>query len=131
MLKVNGFEAIKNPVTLEELLKKPEVNMDGIKRLDRELLSIEEDVAYQVELNVKYQGYTERQLDMVQRAKKLENVRIPSDTPYSDVSGLSREIIERLSKVRPFTLGQASRIPGVTPAAITALMIDFKKKGIL
>jgi tRNA uridine 5-carboxymethylaminomethyl modification enzyme len=131
MLKDNGLEAIKNPVTLEELLKKPEVTIDELKSLDHVLLSIEEDIAYQVELNVKYRGYTERQLDMVQRAKKLENVRIPSDTPYNDVSGLSREVVERLSKVRPFTLGQASRIPGITPAAITALMIDFKKKGIL
>ncbi len=130
-LKKNGLESIKNPLTLEDLLKKPEVTMNEIRCLDERLDHIEEDVAYQVELNVKYRGYTERQLDMVQKTKKLEDMKIPSDTSYGDVSGLSREVIERLSKVRPFTMGQASRIPGITPAAITALMIDFKKKGIL
>jgi len=131
LLRANGLESIKNPVTLEELLKKPEVMMDHIKRLDGQCAPIEEDIAYQVELNVKYRGYTERQLDMVERAKKLEDVRIPPDTFYAEISGLSKEVIERLSRVKPFTLGQASRIPGITPAAITALMIDFKRKGLL
>jgi tRNA uridine 5-carboxymethylaminomethyl modification enzyme len=131
LLRDNGLESIKNPLTLEELLKKPEVTMDQIKRLDHQFASIEEDIAYQVELNVKYRGYTERQLDMVQRAKKLEDIKIPLDTSYKEVSGLSREVVERLSRIKPFTFGQASRIPGITPAAITALMIDFKKKGLL
>jgi tRNA uridine 5-carboxymethylaminomethyl modification enzyme len=131
LLRTNGLQSIKNPLNLEELLKKPEVTIDQIKILDQQLASIEEDIAYQVELNVKYRGYTERQLDMVQRAKKLEDIKIPPETSYAEVSGLSREVVERLSRVKPFTFGQASRIPGVTPAAITALMIDFKKKGIL
>ncbi len=130
-LTANGLESIKNPLTLEELLKKPEVTMDEVRRLDGQFDVIEEDIAYQVELNVKYRGYTERQLDMVERAKKLENIKIPPDTLYTEVSGLSLEVIERLSRVKPFTLGQASRIPGITPAAITALMIDFKRRGLL
>jgi tRNA uridine 5-carboxymethylaminomethyl modification enzyme len=84
-----------------------------------------------VELDVKYRGYTDRQQDVVRKMKRLENSKIPSDTKYEEVSGLSREVIERFTKIRPLSLGQASRIPGVTPASITALMVHFKKKGIL
>ena len=92
---------------------------------------IEEDIAYQVELNVKYRGYLDRQMEMVRKTKKLEDRRIPSDIAYTDVSGLSKEVVERFTRVKPFTLGQASRIPGVTPASITALMVHFKKTGML
>jgi tRNA uridine 5-carboxymethylaminomethyl modification enzyme len=113
LLRDNGLESIKNPLNLEELLKKPEVTMDQIKRLDQQFAFIEEDIAYQVELNVKYRGYTERQLDMVQRAKKLENIRIPPDTSYTNVSGLSREVVERLSRVKPFTFGRHRGSPGL------------------
>jgi tRNA uridine 5-carboxymethylaminomethyl modification enzyme len=131
MLKNNGFEGIKNPVTLEELLKKPEVTMNSIKRIEPCFNDLEEDIAYQVELDIKYRGYTERQLEMIEKTKRLENIKIPPDIPYSDVSGLSREVVERLSKIMPFTIGQASRIPGITPAAITALMIHMKKTGAM
>lgn len=126
-----GIEGIKNPVTLEELLKKPAVAFDDLKRIDSRLGAVEGDIAYQVELNVKYRGYTERQRDMIERTRKLEDKKIPADTRYEEISGLSKEVIERFSKVRPFSLGQASRIPGVTPASITALLVHFKKKGII
>jgi len=130
-LKNLGFDAIKNPLTLEELLQKPDVKIAELISIDPRLNDIEEDVAYQVELNVKYRGYIERQNEMVKRTKRLEDIRIPPDLVYRDISGISNEIVERFTKVKPFTLGQASRIPGVTPAAITALMIHFKKTGIL
>lgn len=130
-LRALGFEGIKNPVTLEELLKKPEITLAEMKRIDNRLGAVEDDVAYQVELNVKYRGYTDRQREMIERAKKLEDKKIPFDTKYDEVSGLSTEVIEKFSKVRPFSLGQASRIPGVTPASITALMVHFKKTGLL
>jgi tRNA uridine 5-carboxymethylaminomethyl modification enzyme len=131
MLNNNGFEGIKNPVTLEELLKKPGVTINSMKRIEPALNNLEEDVAYQVELNIKYKGYTERQFEVIEKTKRLENMKIPVDIAYSNVSGLSREVIERLSKIRPFTIGQASRIPGITPAAITALMIQLKKTGAM
>jgi len=131
MLRMKDIETIKNPVTLEELLKKPGVTIDEVKRIAAGFDEIEEDIAYQVELNVKYRGYTDRQMDMVRKTKKLEDRRIPSDIQYKEVSGLSREVVERFTKVKPFTLGQASRIPGVTPASITALLVHFKKKGVL
>ena len=131
MLKRAGLESIKNPVTLEDLLKKPEINIKMLKGIEDKLESVEEDIAYQVELNVKYRGYTERQQDMIERTIKLEGKKIPSDTKYDEVSGLSREVIEKLTKVRPISLGQASRVPGVTPASITALLVHFKKTGTL
>ncbi len=131
MLKNNGFENIKNPVTFEDLLKKPEVTMDSIKRIDSDFDNLEDGIAYQVELNIKYRGYTERQVEMIEKTKRLENIKIPPDTEYRTISGLSREVVEKLSGIRPFTVGQASRIPGITPAATTALMIYLKKTGIL
>ena len=131
MLKSLGLETIKNPLTLEELLQKHDITMNEIQRIDPRFDTIEEDIAYQVELNVKYRGYIERQHDMVKKTKKLEDTKIPPDMLYGDVSGLSKEVIERFTKVKPFTLGQASRMLGITPAAITALMIHFKKTGVL
>ena len=130
-LRNMGFEGIKNPVTLEDLLKKPEINIEMLKRIEGNLETVEEDIAYQVELNVKYRGYTERQRDMIERTKKLEGKKIPSETQYNEVSGLSREVVEKLTKVQPLSLGQASRVPGVTPASITALLVHFKKIGAL
>lgn len=131
MLKITGLGGIKNPLTLEDLLRKPEITIKKLKGIERKLEGVEEDIAYQVELNVKYRGYTERQQDMIERTKKLEGKKIPSDTKYYEVSGLSREVIEKLTKVKPISLGQASRVPGVTPASITALLVHFKKTGTL
>jgi len=131
MLKSLGFEGIKNPVTLEDLLKKPEITIERLKGIEGAPEAVEEDIAYQVELNVKYRGYTERQQDMIERTKRLEGKKIPSGTKYDEVSGLSREVIEKLARVRPLSLGQASRISGVTPASITALLVHFKKIGVL
>ncbi len=126
-----NLEPISNTLTLEELLRRPGITMDSIKGLDEALDDWAPDIAYQVELNVKYEGYTQRQKEMVQRARRLEDQGIPNDLVYSEVSGLSREVVEKLSRVNPLSLGQASRISGVTPAAITALMIHMKKKGQL
>jgi tRNA uridine 5-carboxymethylaminomethyl modification enzyme len=70
-------------------------------------------------------------LEMISRASKLEDRRIPPDVSYADIPGLSREVIEKLSKIAPVSLGQASRISGVTPGAVSALLIHFKKRGLL
>lgn len=123
-----GFEGIHNPLTLEEILKKPEVSLQDLKRIEERLFGVDEDVAYQVELNVKYRGYSERQKEMVARTRRLDAKKLPPDLDYGPVSGLSREMVEKFTRVRPSSLGQASRIPGVTPAAITALMIHLKKR---
>jgi tRNA uridine 5-carboxymethylaminomethyl modification enzyme len=130
-LKRMGFDAIKNPTTLEELLKRPGVTMASLRLLDEGLERVQDSVAYQVELDVKYRGYTDRQMEMISRASRLEEKKIPHDVSYAEVAGLSTEVIEKLSKIRPVSIGQASRISGVTPAAVTALLIHFKKRGLL
>ncbi len=131
MIKELGLGSIRNPVTLEDLLKKPGITIENLKKIEERFGDIDEDIAYQVELNIKYHGYKDRQIEMIHRAKRLEDKKIPQDMRYDEVSGLSREIIEKLSMIRPLSIGQASRIPGITPAAITALMIYFKKQGII
>jgi tRNA uridine 5-carboxymethylaminomethyl modification enzyme len=126
-----GLETISSPVTLEELLRRPGVTIESIKQFEESVGGFEPEITYQVELDEKYQGYTLRQNEMVQRAKRLEERGIPNGLKYGEVPGLSREVVEKLSRVNPVSLGQASRISGVTPAAITALMIYMKKKGQL
>jgi tRNA uridine 5-carboxymethylaminomethyl modification enzyme len=126
-----GLEKIKNPVSLVELVKRPEVSLADLIRLEPRIGTFAEDVAYQVELNIKYRGYTDRQKELVERAKRLEDRKIPAEIAYREVSGLSREVVEKLSRIRPFSLGQASRIPGVTPASVTALLVHLKKMGAL
>jgi tRNA uridine 5-carboxymethylaminomethyl modification enzyme len=130
-LAEEGLEPISNPVTLEELLRRPGITMDAIKKLDETVANFSPEVLYQVELDVKYQGYTQRQGEMIERAKRLEDHALPNDMAYGEVPGLSREVVEKLCRVNPLSLGQASRISGVTPAAITALMIYMKKTGQL
>jgi len=124
-----GFERIKNPITLAELLKRPEVSLRDLAGLEEKVRAFSEEVAYQVELHIKYRGYTDRQKEIIEQAKRSEDKLIPAHIAYEEVSGLSREVIEKLSRVRPFSLGQAARIPGVTPASVTALLVHFKKMG--
>lgn len=126
-----GLEKIRNSVSLAEILKRPETRLEDLKALDAEIGQFSSDVAYRVELDVKYRGYLDRQKEQVERAGKLEGKRIPEDIAYRQVSGLSREVVEKLSRVRPSSLGQASRIPGVTPASVTALLVHLKKMGAL
>jgi tRNA uridine 5-carboxymethylaminomethyl modification enzyme len=124
-----GFERIKNPVTLAELLKRPEVGLRALIGLEEKIGAFSEEVAYQVELHIKYQGYTDRQKEIIEQARRSEERPIPAHIAYEEVSGLSREVVEKLSRVRPFSVGQAARIPGVTPGAVTALLVHFKKMG--
>ena len=124
-----GFERIKNPITLAELLKRPEVSLRDLAGLEEKVRAFSADVAYQVELHIKYRGYTDRQEEIIEQARRSEEKQIPAHIAYEEVSGLSREVIEKLSRVRPFSLGQAARIPGVTPASVTALLVHFKKTG--
>jgi tRNA uridine 5-carboxymethylaminomethyl modification enzyme len=126
-----GLEKIRNPLTLLELVRRPEVTLKDLVALEPGIGRFSEEVVYQVELNVKYQGYTDRQKEMIDRAKRLEDRRIPTHIAYQEVSGLSREVVEKLSQIRPLSLGQASRVPGVTPASVTALLVHLKKMGVL
>jgi tRNA uridine 5-carboxymethylaminomethyl modification enzyme len=128
-LRELGSNPIKNVTTLEELLRRPEITYQDLKSFDPSPDSVSVGVAEQVELIVKYAGYIKKQEELVERFKRMERVRIPEDMSYQDTPGLSNEVKEKLSSIRPMTLGQATRISGVTPAAISILMVQLKRMG--
>ena len=129
-----GSSSIKTPLTLKELLRRPEITYKDLKSFNyaekeqKPKCSISDDVIEQVEIEVKYEGYIKRQNAQVERFKKMEDLRIPSNFDFQKIPGLSREVKEKLSLVKPTSLGQASRISGVTPAAVSLLMIWLKRE---
>ncbi len=122
-LSTMGIRELRSPTTLEGLLKRPEVTYDRLAQAFDGDCAVQELVAEQVEIQVKYDGFIARQNQMVARQKKLEGVVIPPDFVYAGVPGLSREVVQKLEEVRPATLGQAARISGVTPSAVALLMV--------
>lgn len=126
-LREAGTSPMDQAQSLLELLRRPQIDLATLILFDPSGIPLPRQIAEQVEIRVKYEGYLKRQNVQAAKADKLENVPIIPDIDYSRVSGLSREIESKLEKVRPATLGQASRISGVTPAAIGALMVHLKK----
>ena len=118
---------LRNPTTCAQLLKRPEISLPQLHSLCPDLPSLAFDIEAQAEVQIKYAGYVNRQLEMVERFEKMEHVRLPDDIDYSKISGLSREVCEKLTRVKPRSLGQASRISGITPAAVTLLSFYIKK----
>jgi len=118
---------INKTESLEQLLKRPENNYEIIEKLCPSNKSLSDEVKKQVEIQVKYQGYINQQMQMAERLKKIENKKIPEDFDFKKISGLSREVLAKLEEIRPENLGQASRIPGITPAAISLLLIAIEK----
>lgn len=121
------FALETTPVTedtlLEKLLKRPEIKYHFIKEQAPSTDALTHEVENLVEINVKYEGYIQRQLDVARKLKKYETKKIPKEFDYRATPGLSREIIEKLSEVQPETLGQALRIPGITPAAVSIILV--------
>jgi len=113
--------------SLMDMLRRPEVDIDNLLRFTGET-EVAEQVAEQVAIQAKYSGYIDRQQTEISRTQRYEHLKLPENVDYSLVSGLSNEVSEKLKKQRPETLGQASRIPGVTPAAISLLLVHLKKK---
>jgi tRNA uridine 5-carboxymethylaminomethyl modification enzyme len=126
-LTVLGTSAIKKDVTLEDILKRPQINIESLQGLNHIKINIPDSALREVEIEIKYAGFIQRQLKEVERFKHLEKIVLPVDLDYAHISGLSREIREKLGKFKPVNLGQASRISGVTPAAISLLMVYLKK----
>ncbi|MCX5708270.1 MAG: tRNA uridine-5-carboxymethylaminomethyl(34) synthesis enzyme MnmG, partial [Candidatus Omnitrophica bacterium] len=118
---------IKGKVTLEYLLKRPEIDFKALKNLPGIKIEFPELVSQQAEIEVKYEGFIQRQKTEVSKFKNVEKIKLPADLDYSVIPSLSREIKDKLKKARPISLGQASRISGVTPAAISLLMVYLKK----
>ena len=118
--KCNG--QIKFPVVLADLIKRPEFSIIDIVNND-----VSHEVANQVEIQIKYDGYIKRQEKEIERFKKFEEKKIPENIDYYDIYGLSKEEMQKLNDIRPLTFGQASRISGVTPSAISSIMVFLKK----
>ena len=121
-----GTNPITSGVRLDQLLKRNELDYDAVDAMVPSPVPIGKKVSRQVEIEVKYEGYIERQQREIEKFKNLERMRIPEAFEYDTVHGLSNELKEKLSAVRPVSLGQASRIDGITPAALSVLMIALK-----
>ncbi len=131
LLEKLGSAPLRQTCSLKDLLRRPEISLEDLvpfAGLDKELPP---GVKCEVQLQVKYQGYIDRQSEQVERFRKLESVRLPEDIAYDGLAGLSSEVIEKLSKIKPLSLGQASRISGITPAAISVLQIHLRKQGLI
>jgi len=130
--RANGY--LKQPMTrdqsLAELLRRPEIVYDHIAEIGAERAE-DPNVADQVEIEIKYEGYISRQADEIERLRKNENTALPLDLDYDVIGGLSNEIKQKLKDVRPETVAQASRIQGVTPAAVSQILVHLKKRDLL
>ena len=122
----NGIEEIKNSTSLYDLLKRPEINYDKLRDMF-DLPDINAEVKQQVEISITYEGYIKKQLEQVEKMKKLEEKLIPDDIDYDLVSNLRDEAREKLADIRPISIGQAARISGVSPADISVLMIYLEQ----
>lgn len=125
-LKLHGSTLLKTGTTLGELIRRPELDYDMLVTLDPDRPKLLRGVADQVNINIKYDGYITRQMKQVEHFKKLENKKIPEDIDYRQIHGLRIEAQQKLEQLRPVSLGQASRISGVSPADISVLLIYLK-----
>jgi tRNA uridine 5-carboxymethylaminomethyl modification enzyme len=131
--RVNQWLATKNSAPLEtaaplaQLLKRPELSYEDLEQLEGREPKLPERVERQVEIQCKYQGYLQRQEAEVKKFKNLEKINIPSGLDYQEIPGLSNEVRQKLSEVQPTSLGQASRMAGVTPAALSILMVYLQR----
>ncbi|MBE6065650.1 tRNA uridine-5-carboxymethylaminomethyl(34) synthesis enzyme MnmG [Clostridium cochlearium] len=119
---------LKKPISLYELIKRPELDYYKVRDLDKERVELSEDVQEEVNTFAKYEGYIDKQLEQVNQFKKFETKLLPNDIDYNKVYGLRKEAMQKLSEIRPMNIGQASRISGVSPADISVLLIYLEHK---
>jgi tRNA uridine 5-carboxymethylaminomethyl modification enzyme len=125
-LAVSGSSPLTQTVRAIELLKRPELSYATVLKMTGLEATLDFDQAAELEIEVKYDGYVKRQSEAIERSRRLEDAPIPEWIDYSTVVGLSTEVRERLSNLRPMSLGQASRMPGITPAAVSILAVHIK-----
>jgi tRNA uridine 5-carboxymethylaminomethyl modification enzyme len=125
-LQSRNTKPIHQGVHLGQLLKRTELSYDVVEILAKSPYAIDNAAARQVEIELKYEGYIQKQLREIERFKNLERIKVPQNFDFSGIHGLSNELKEKLSSVGPVTLGQVSRIEGITPAAISVLMVALK-----
>jgi tRNA uridine 5-carboxymethylaminomethyl modification enzyme len=129
MLQNIGASIPKKAVSLAELVRQPQLKLEQLEPFLHQIGQYEQEIVQEAEIQAKYEGYLQRQEELVERFQRLESVSLPEDIDYLSVPGLSREVREKLDSIRPLNLGQASRISGITPAAISCLEIQLKKMG--
>jgi tRNA uridine 5-carboxymethylaminomethyl modification enzyme len=125
-LQSSGTQPIQSGTFLDQLLKRAELGYEVVEALAKAPQPPGHKVAQQVEIEIKYEGYIQKQLNEIKKFKNLESIKLPEDLDFFCIHGLSNELKEKLSHTRPTSLGQASRIDGMTPAAISVLMIALK-----
>lgn len=128
LLKANDSTILNNGVTIAELIRRPELDYIKLAEIDPDRPEVDIDTAEQININIKYMGYIKRQTQQVKLFKKLENKKIPKDIDYDEVNSLRIEAAQKLKEVRPISIGQASRISGVSPADITMLMVYLERR---
>ena len=127
LLMENGSTPLKSASTLAELVKRPELSYEVLEPIDPDRKPLDEAVIEQVNINLKYEGYISRQMKQVEQFKKMENKLIPDDIVYEEVHNLRKEAIQKLNDVHPHSIGQASRISGVSPSDISVLLIYIEQ----
>ncbi|GAB6176859.1 tRNA uridine-5-carboxymethylaminomethyl(34) synthesis enzyme MnmG [Desulfobaculum senezii] len=125
-----GAAAPGKSVMLADVLRQPAVSIDALAVFHEAIADTPADALKEAETIIKYEGYLKRQEQLVERFHHLEDVSLPADLDYTTVAGLTREVVEKLTEIKPLTLGQASRISGITPAAIACLEVHLKKLGL-
>lgn len=128
LLEKNNSSLIKNRVKLVELLKRPEISYKDLAEVDKDRPALTRSAAQQVEIQVKYSGYIEKQLNQIDKFKKLESKKLNTDIDYSNIEGLRIEAQQKLNTLKPLSVGQASRISGVSPADINVLLIYLERE---
>lgn len=128
LLEEKGTAPISVPTQLGELLKRPQLSLEDLRAFDPHPQNLKKSVLFTVETDIKYEGYVKKQLSEVSRQQKMEERPLSPDLDYSEIKGLRLEAIQKLNKVKPLTLGQASRISGVSPADISVLIIYLESK---
>lgn len=114
---------LKSGVTLTELIKRPNFTYEDICYISDEMERFDQETEYQIEVQAKYEGYIAKQLKIIEKHKQLETKIIPENFDYSLIKGLTKEAIEKLKKIKPLNIGQASRISGISPADINVLLM--------
>jgi tRNA uridine 5-carboxymethylaminomethyl modification enzyme len=119
---------LRSACSLAQILRRPEISIDQLRAISPDIPNYGPNVDAQTEIQLKYQGYVDRQSAIVERFRRMEQATIPANLDYAKISGLSREVCEKLVRIKPQSLGQAARIPGITPAAISLLSFYIKRK---
>ena len=128
VLADRGSQPIRKPLTLYDLLKRPDMKYDDLRVFDAELPTVAKPVKKQIEIEARYEEYIRRQNETVGKFREMERKKIPSDIDYSGIPGLSNELKGKLDAIRPASFGQAQRIPGMTQAALAAILVTLKKR---